>query len=66
MQKISVLHHFDDHRFCDASWCWKKDLDDKERHNVLDNVDMGVKDSVIVHGTTMVDPVVVHTIHKRL
>ena len=28
--KAPVLHHFDDHSCCDASWCWKKDLDEKE------------------------------------
>ena len=37
--KAPVLHHFDDHRCCDASWCWKKDLDDKEHLAVLGEVE---------------------------
>lgn len=38
--KEPILHHFDDHRCCNASWCWKKDMDDKQHSAVLSTIHM--------------------------
>ena len=38
--KAPILHHFDDHRCCDPSWCWKKDLDLKEHASIVNSVEL--------------------------